>query len=297
MSLVRDALAEDFDVFWDQEVPPSVDWDAWIRQHLAESKCVLVFWSAASVGSDYVRHEASIAKGLGKLIPVFIEQLKADQLPMGHLAQQAANLVNWTGDVSDAEWLKLKRHLETKLSPLWVQRRIRALEGELTGERQRRQGSEYTNEQLRLRLSAEDKAHADLQLERDNAVAETERLKSILGRSRTEGPVIDLSRDLTDAISCFPGVHIAPNIPEDKERTAKTTWGVPDNEPFYILIDLTACGTAKNFIAFGKNGLWYHNLFTEVKKHFIPLDSLKSCVITDTASGVRLNGNYITTIV
>jgi hypothetical protein len=44
---VRDALvAQGFEVFWDQQVPAGVDWDTWIRQHLAKSKCAMVFWSA-----------------------------------------------------------------------------------------------------------------------------------------------------------------------------------------------------------------------------------------------------------
>jgi hypothetical protein len=61
--LIRDALAErGFDVFWDQTLPAGIDWDTWIRQHLAQSKCALVVWSKNSVGSDNVRHEAKIAK-------------------------------------------------------------------------------------------------------------------------------------------------------------------------------------------------------------------------------------------
>ena len=51
---VRDAFdALGFDVFWDQEVPAGVDWDTWIRRHLAEAKCAIVFWSVASAAFQY----------------------------------------------------------------------------------------------------------------------------------------------------------------------------------------------------------------------------------------------------
>jgi len=59
---VRDALvAQGFEVFWDQEVPTGLDWDTWIRQHLAKSKCAMAFWSAASVASDNGRQAAGQA--------------------------------------------------------------------------------------------------------------------------------------------------------------------------------------------------------------------------------------------
>src|SRR5215467_4603831 len=89
---VRDAFAAlGFDVFWDQEVPAGVDWDTWIRRHLAQAKCAIVFWSTTSVTSDNVRHEATIARQQNKLIPVLLAALTAEHFPMGLYAQQAAN--------------------------------------------------------------------------------------------------------------------------------------------------------------------------------------------------------------
>jgi hypothetical protein len=89
---IRDALvAQGFEVFWDQQVPSGMDWDTWIRQHLTKSKCAMAFWSATSVSSDNVRHEAMVAKQQGKLISVLLEPLTAEQFPMGLYAQQAAN--------------------------------------------------------------------------------------------------------------------------------------------------------------------------------------------------------------
>ena len=118
---VRDALAaQGFEVFWDQEVPTGLDWDSWIRQHLAKSKCAIAFWSTASVASKNVRHEARIADEQGKLIPVLLEPLTTQQFPMGLHAHQAANLAGWNGDLNDDEWCKLQREYEAKLMPPWV---------------------------------------------------------------------------------------------------------------------------------------------------------------------------------
>jgi hypothetical protein len=132
---IRDALvAQGFEVFWDQQVPAGTDWDTWIRQHLTKSKCAMAFWSATSVSSDNVRHEAMVAKQQGKLISVLLEPLTAEQFPMGLYAQQAANLSGWSGDYDNDQWGKFRREFETKLTPLWVRRQIDEIEAELVGE-------------------------------------------------------------------------------------------------------------------------------------------------------------------
>ena len=139
---IREALvAQGFEVFWDQQVPAGMDWDTWIRQHLIKSKCAMAFWSATSVSSDNVRHEAMVAKQQGKLISVLLEPLTAEQFPMGLYAQQAANLSGWSGDYSHDEWRKFQREFEGKLTPLWVRRQIDEIKAELVGERTRREGA------------------------------------------------------------------------------------------------------------------------------------------------------------
>jgi TIR domain len=133
---IRDALVEQgFEVFWDQQVPAGMDWDTWIRHHLAKSKCAMVFWSAASVGSRNVRHEATVASQQDKLITVLLEPLTAEQFPMGLYSQQAANLSEWNCDVGHDEWRKLQRAFEAKMMPAWVRRQIDGLEAELARRR------------------------------------------------------------------------------------------------------------------------------------------------------------------
>jgi hypothetical protein len=176
---IRDALiAQGFEVFWDQQVPAGTDWDTWIRQHLAKSKCAVAFWSAASVSSDNVRHEATVAKQQGKLISVLLEPLTAEQFPMGLYAQQAANLSGWSGDYRHDEWRKFRREFETKLTPPWVRRQIDEIEAELVGERTRREGAERRDNIMRAQIGKEAQIQLELKQERDKALDEVAELKA-----------------------------------------------------------------------------------------------------------------------
>ena len=187
---IRDALAKQgFEVFWDQQVPTGMDWDSWIRQHLAKSKCVMAFWSATSVSSDNVRHEATVAKQQGKLISVLLEPLTAEQFPMGLYAKQAANLSGWSGDYSHDEWRKLRREFEAKLTPPWVRRQLDELEAELVGERARREGAERRDRILQAQIAKEAETQQDLKHEHNKTLDDVTALKATteeLTRARAE---------------------------------------------------------------------------------------------------------------
>ena len=187
---IRDALVEQgFEVFWDQEVPAGKDWDTWIRQHLAKSKCAMVFWSVTSVSSDNVRHEATVAKQQSKLVSVLLEPLTAQQFPMGLYTQQAANLSNWNGDRGHEEWCKLRRDYEDKLTPPWVRRQLDEMEAELVGERARREGAERRDKIMQARIAKEAEVQQDLKQERNQALDEVAALKVTveeLTRARSE---------------------------------------------------------------------------------------------------------------
>jgi hypothetical protein len=188
---VRDAFAAlGFEVFWDQQVPAGVDWDAWIRRHLAQAKCAIVFWSATSVTSDNVRHEATVAKQQNKLIPVILEQLTIEQFPIGLYAQQAANLIDWNGDFDAPEWRKLRREVEAKLTPSWIRQSIDELEAELIAERARRERAERRDEVFQAQIVKEAQAQQDLRRERDKAVEDVAALRSA---------VQELSRALSES--------------------------------------------------------------------------------------------------
>ena len=64
-------------VWWDRKIPLGKSFDEVIEKALAESKCVIVLWSAVSAASEWVRNEASEAKRRDILVPVFLEALDA----------------------------------------------------------------------------------------------------------------------------------------------------------------------------------------------------------------------------
>ncbi|MEM9384281.1 MAG: SUMF1/EgtB/PvdO family nonheme iron enzyme [Pseudomonadota bacterium] len=64
-------------LWWDQKnLPLGQRNDRVIEQALDQSSCVVVFWSADSVRSDWVRDEADEGKEAGKLIPVLLDAIK-----------------------------------------------------------------------------------------------------------------------------------------------------------------------------------------------------------------------------
>jgi TIR domain len=193
--------AQGFEIFWDQSVPPGTDWDTWIRQHLNEAKCAIVFWSNNSVGSGNVRHEATIANQQGKLVPVLLDPLAADQFPMGLYSVQGANLTAWAGDEQHDGWLRLQHEVESKLTPMWVRRQIDMLEAELVAERARREGAERRDRTLREQIAKEARAQQELTRERDEAREELSAVKARLDtaeRNKAE-PNERLVRELEEA--------------------------------------------------------------------------------------------------
>ena len=145
---VYDALiAEGFDVFWDQEVPPGRNWDSWIRQHLEAAKCTVVFWSKHSVVSDNVVHEATMAKNAGRLLPVLLCYLKPQQFPMGHYTLQAVPLVTEENFLQNLP--SIIAQIEAKATRRWMRRKLGDLESKLSFSAAIREELEDANVALR----------------------------------------------------------------------------------------------------------------------------------------------------
>jgi hypothetical protein len=96
--------ARGWSVWWDREIPLGQSFDEVIEKALKSAKCVIVLWSAVSVGSEWVRNEASEGKRRGILVPVFIEPVDA---PLAFRLLNGADLRDWSGDASDAEFARL----------------------------------------------------------------------------------------------------------------------------------------------------------------------------------------------
>ena len=89
------------DVFWDTDIPPGQTWADYIEGKLSACKAVIVLWSEHSIKSQWVREEARMGREQSKLIPVILD---GAQPPFGFGEVQAADLSNWSGDYSQADW-------------------------------------------------------------------------------------------------------------------------------------------------------------------------------------------------
>jgi hypothetical protein len=71
---LADALeSHGWSVWWDPKLRAGEHFDDAIEKAIADSKCVIVMWSARSIGSSNVKDEATYALKLGKLVPVVID--------------------------------------------------------------------------------------------------------------------------------------------------------------------------------------------------------------------------------
>ncbi len=103
--MIAAALGErGWDVWWDREIPLGKAFDEVIEKAIAQARCVIVLWSAASVASEWVRNEAAEGKRRGILVPVFIEQIDA---PLAFRSLNGADLSAWSGHGGDAEFVRL----------------------------------------------------------------------------------------------------------------------------------------------------------------------------------------------
>lgn len=88
-------------VWWDRKIPPGLTFAEVIERELSECHCVVVVWSAQSVGSQWVRTEANEARERGILVPVRIDDAK---LPFEFRHLHAADLGEWSGSLEHPEF-------------------------------------------------------------------------------------------------------------------------------------------------------------------------------------------------
>jgi hypothetical protein len=98
-------------VWWDREIPLGRPFDEVIEQALARARCVIVLWSRASVGSEWVRSEASEARRRGILVPVFLESVEP---PLAFRLLQGGDLTAWQPGASHEDF----EHLATRVGEL-----------------------------------------------------------------------------------------------------------------------------------------------------------------------------------
>lgn len=88
-------------VWWDATLRSGEDYDAVTEDALRKSKAVVVLWSPRSVGSRWVRAEATIADRGQRLMPVMIEDCER---PVMFELKQTTDMSGWIGDTTDPKW-------------------------------------------------------------------------------------------------------------------------------------------------------------------------------------------------
>ncbi|WP_260483435.1 TIR domain-containing protein [Sphingomicrobium flavum] len=95
---------EGYSVWWDAAIHSGETFDEVIERNLRAARVVLVLWSPSSVGSRWVRAEATQGDRRQKLVPAIIEPC---ELPIAFELTHNTNLSGWSGDRADPAWKQL----------------------------------------------------------------------------------------------------------------------------------------------------------------------------------------------
>lgn len=101
-------------VFVDRTIPAGGTWRSSIGAALETARCVVVAWSKHSIASRWVCEEAEEGQERNILIPVILETVRP---PLGFRSLQAANLAQWNGSLSSAEFHHLTSSIERIIGP------------------------------------------------------------------------------------------------------------------------------------------------------------------------------------
>ena len=93
-----------WDVWWDRELRPGVNFRDEIERQLNEAACVLVLWSKASIASSFVKDEADHSLRRGVLVQALIEDVRP---PFGFGQQNWADLSQWDADTASEDFAAL----------------------------------------------------------------------------------------------------------------------------------------------------------------------------------------------
>ena len=89
--------ARGWSVWWDRNIKAGQTFDEVIERELETANNVVVLWSHASIGSEWVKNEAAVAAQRRVLVPVLLDDVK---IPLEFRRKQTADLIGWDGDAS-----------------------------------------------------------------------------------------------------------------------------------------------------------------------------------------------------
>ncbi len=97
-----------YSVWWDDELPPHRSYSEVITEKIGEARAAIVVWSGGSIGSEWVRAEADLARNQKKLIQTSMDDCMP---PMPFNQIQFASLAGWDGGDDHPGWSKVKGSL------------------------------------------------------------------------------------------------------------------------------------------------------------------------------------------
>jgi formylglycine-generating enzyme required for sulfatase activity len=112
--LARALERQGWSVWWDAALRSGVAFDREIERELAAARCVLVVWTQAALVSDWVRAEAAEALEAGKLVPVFLDAVKA---PLRFRNVHGVDLGAWDGGQGQPGFQRLCRDIAELAGP------------------------------------------------------------------------------------------------------------------------------------------------------------------------------------
>src|SRR5215207_4052729 len=89
---LANALAGRFNVWWDRDLVLGGTWRQALMEKLDAARCVVVVWTATSVGRDFVWSEIDRVKARGVVVPVRLD--RKDRIPLGFDQMQHLDLAD-----------------------------------------------------------------------------------------------------------------------------------------------------------------------------------------------------------
>ncbi len=114
-ALVERLEEHGWSVWWDRHIPPGMTWPQVIEQALADTRAMVVVWTAASVTSKWVQIETAEGEALGALVPLSFDRVK---LPLQFRLLQSADLIAWDGSRTHPEFRTVVAQLERLLGAI-----------------------------------------------------------------------------------------------------------------------------------------------------------------------------------
>ena len=96
-------------VWWDHKIESGERFPQIIEQELAAAKFVVVLWSRASIGSEWVGNEARVGVERDVLVPALVEDVRP---PLEFRSRQCANLVDWNNDPKHQGFRAILRRIQ-----------------------------------------------------------------------------------------------------------------------------------------------------------------------------------------